>query len=270
MINMLADKVRYVKILANENSRTILTGVGVVGTVTTAYLSGTASFKAARIIDEERLQIEENDKEIENGHVAGIYDLTLASKVRMTWRLYIPPVLMGAATVTAIVAANRIASKKIAALAIAGGLSDRALQEYKAKVVERLGENKARNMQDEIAQDRVTNNVANREVIAVGTGEVLCYDMNTGRYFTSTVEDIKRAENKINWELIHFGSASLSEFFDQIGLPATTYSDNVGWNMNHQMEVVFSTTMTPDSRPCIAIDFKNPPIADYHRALHDA
>jgi hypothetical protein len=264
MINMLADKVRYVKILANENSRTILTGVGVAGTVTTAYLTGTASFKAARIIDRA------TEESLDNDNVAVLHELTPLSKVKMTWRLYIPPVLMGAATVTAIVAANRIASKKIAALAIAGGLSDRALQEYKAKVVERLGENKARNMQDEIAQDRVTNDVANREVIAVGTGEVLCYDMNTGRYFTSTVEDIKRAENKINWELIHFGSASLSEFFDQIGLPATTYSDNVGWNMNHQMEVVFSTTMTPDSRPCIAIDFKNPPIADYHRALHDA
>lgn len=264
MINVLADKARYVKILANENSRTILTGVGVAGTITTAYLSGTASFKAARIIDQA------TEEAIDNDNVAVLHELTPLSKARLVWRFYIPPTLMAAATVTAIVAANRIASKKIAALAIAGGLSDRALQEYKAKVVERLGENKARNMQDEIAQDRVSNHVGNREVIAVGTGEVLCYDMNTGRYFNSTAEDIKRAENKINYELIHFGSASLSEFYDEIGLPPTTYSDSVGWNMNHHMEVEISTTITPDSRPCLAINFKNPPIHDYNRSLHDA
>lgn len=114
MINVLADKARYVKILANENSRTILTGVGVAGTITTAYLSGTASFKAARIIDQA------TEEAIDNDNVAVLHELTPLSKARLVWRLYIPPTLMAAATVTAIVAANRIASKKIAALAIAG------------------------------------------------------------------------------------------------------------------------------------------------------
>jgi hypothetical protein len=103
-------------------------------------------------------------------------------------------------------------------------------------------------------------------VILAGTGEVLCYDMTTGRYFMSTVEEIKRAENKINHDLIHYMSASLSEFYDEIGLPPTSFSDSVGWNANNHIEVQFSTVMSTDQRPCIAIDFLKPPITNYEKA----
>jgi hypothetical protein len=142
--------------------------------------------------------------------------------------------------------------------------SDRALGEYKEKVIERLGPRQDEKIRDEVAQDRVTANPPrSEEVIMVGSGQVLCYDMLTGRYFNSTVEDIKRAENSVNYELIHFMSCSLSHFYDEIGLPPTAYTDSVGWNMNNRMEVKFSTTMTEDKRPCIAIDFSRPPLADY-------
>ena len=260
MLNVLASKARYAKLLVNENSTTILTGIGVVGTVTTAYLSGNASFKAARILEHERWSNEPN------GDVQAIKDLSKVDIVKLTWHLYIPAALTGVATVTAIVAANKIASKKIAALAIAGGLSDRALQEYKEKVAARWGENKARGIHDEIAQDRVDGMpVSGREVILAGSGDVLCFDMMTGRYFTSSVEAIKRAENKINHELNNFMSCSLSEFYSEVGLPPTTYSDMVGWNGNNQVEVLVSTTMSSDNRPCIAVDFATPPVPDYHR-----
>ena len=264
MINVLANKARYVKLFVNENSTTILTGIGVVGTITTAYLSGSASFKAARLLEEEKMT---RDALFSNGGVESEKNqITYLQKIKYCWRLYIPPVLTAAATVTAIIFANKIASKKIAALAIAGGLSDRALQEYKQKVVDRWGENKARDIHDEIAQDRVDGMpVGGREVILAGSGDVLCFDMLTGRYFTSSVEEIKRAENKVNHELNNFMSASLSEFYSEIGLPPTTYSDNVGWNGNNQVEVQFSTTMSSDNRPCIAIDFANAPIPEYHR-----
>jgi hypothetical protein len=35
--------------------------------------------------------------------------------------------------------------------------------------------------------------------------------------------------------------------------------------MNHHMEVKFSTVMSEDNRPCIAIDFSRPPIPDYEK-----
>ena len=268
MLIGLTSLVQRAKFLVNDNSTTILTAVAVAGTVSTAVLTGRATFKAARLIDAEK-RIEREALSSENS-TAGNLDLTLFSKIKLVWRHYIPPFVSGITTITCIVVANKIASKKIAALAVASGISERALQEYKNKVVEKMGERSERNMRDEIAQDRVNKNPPNsREVILAGTGRVLCYDMATGRYFQSTIEEIKRAENKINHTLNNQMYASASEFYDEIGLPPTTYSDSVGWDANNQVEVVFSTTMSSNEQPCIAIDFVNPPITDYARKLYD-
>jgi hypothetical protein len=183
----------------------------------------------------------------------------------LVWKFYIPPVGTGLITVTSIIAANKISSKKIAALGVAAGISERALQEYKDKMLEKLGKKQDQTARDEIAQERVDRYPMNsREVILAGTGQVLCYDMHTGRYFQSSVEDIKRAENKVNHELINYMHASASEFYDEIGLPPSTYTDSVGWNVNNRIEVTFSSVLMND-KPCLAIDFVHPPTSEYAR-----
>ncbi len=261
MLTGLLRQVHRVRFILNENSTTILTGVGVSGTIATAYLTGRASFKAANLITSETVILQE---EAPNGD--GFLELTKTSKVKLVWSLYLPPVGVGVLTITSIVMANKISSKQIAALTVASGISERAFQEYKAKVVEKLGERQDRAVRDEIAQDRVSNQpIGSREIILAGTGEVLCYDMTTGRYFQSTIEEIKKAENKVNHDVLHYNSVSLSEFYDEIGLPPTSYTDQVGWNMDNPIEVVFSTTMSSDQRPCIAIDFMKQPISGYDK-----
>lgn len=264
----LIRQVHKVKFLVNDHSTTILTGMGVSGTIATAVLTGRASFKAAGIIEQERQNLEGVGEGSENGNT--FEKISPVRKVKLVWHLYIPPVGVGAITITSIVMANKVSSKQIAALTVASGISERALKEYKEKVVEKLGERQDRIIRDEVAQDRVNNNPVNsREVILAGTGEVLCYDMSSGRYFQSTVEEIKRAENKVNYELINFMSASLSSFYDEIGLAPTSFSDSVGWNMNNHIEVAFSTVMSTDGRPCIAVDFVRQPTSGYDRLIHD-
>jgi Family of unknown function (DUF6353) len=262
MLTGLIQQVNKAKFLLENHSTTILTGIGVGGTVATAVLTGRASFKAARIIEQEKLLFQD---EVEAARLIDA-ELSRTTKVKLVWKQYLPPVASGVVTVTAIVVANKISSKKIAALAVAGGISERALQEYKEKVVERLGAKQNEKLRDEIAQDRVSNAPINsKEVILAGTGEVLCYDMLSGRYFQSTVEEIKRAENKVNFEIVQFMRASLSEFYDEIGLPPTPFTDSVGWNANNPIELALSTVMSPDGRPCIAVDFTRHPTHDYDR-----
>lgn len=259
MLTSLAPHVHRLKFLLNENSTTILTGVGIVGTVTTAVLAGRASFKAAEIIANEESTFVKEDINSPDKF------LSKTEKVKMVWPHYIPPVAMGAATITSIVMAHRISSKRIAALAVASTLSERALQEYKAKVVEKLGERQETAVREEIAQDSVTKNPPSGQVIIAGSGDVLCYDSLTGRYFNSTIEQIKAAENKVNYEIIHFDSCSLSTFYDEIGLRPTDYSDMVGWNVSNRMEVKFTTTMSEDNRPCLVIEFSKMPSMDYNK-----
>lgn len=268
---MLSGLVKHgpkLKYLLRDNSASILTGVGVAGTVATAYLTARATFRAAEIIREAEDPREEDFKaggEVLH-QVTTVDMLTNLDKVSLVWKHYIPPAAMGIITITSIVAANRISSKKIAALVVASGISDRALNEYKQKVIDKFGERKETDIRDEIAQDRVIGHPANsREIVLAGTGEVLCYDMLTGRYFQSTMEEIRRAENRVNYEMIHFNSVSLSMFYEELGLPPTPYTDSVGWNMNNHMEVKVSTVMSTDNRPCLAIDFSKQPLPDYDK-----
>jgi hypothetical protein len=260
MLTSLGPHVHKLKFLINENSTTILTSVGVVGTVATAVLAGRASFKAADIIAKETAAVNIAVEEEQDP----IY-LSKTEKAQLVWKEYLPPVAVGVTTVTSIIMANRISSKKIAAIAVASTISERAFQEYKEKVVEKLGEKQSTAITDEIAQNAVTNNPASNQVIIAGSGDVLCFEPLTGRYFNSTIESVKKAENKVNYEIIHYDSASLSTFFEEIGLPPTDYSDMVGWNVANRMEVSFSTAMSEDNRPCLVIGFTSMPSMDYSK-----
>lgn len=268
---MLSALIRHgdkVKFLLKDHAPTILTGVGVTGTVATAYLTGRSTFKAAKLIEENEgveASFDNGDGEVVQVH----RPLTGFEKSKLVWKLYLPPVGTGVITIACIITANRISAARIAALAAAAGISERALQEYKDKVLEKLGEKQSTQIRDEIAQDRVNNSKEDSSLVIVSSGDVLCYDGLTGRYFTSSVEKIKQAENQINFEILRHMYASLSEFYERIGLSPTTYSDSVGWHSEiGEVNVMLSTTMAPDNRPCISIDFEKMPVTEYYR-LHD-
>jgi Family of unknown function (DUF6353) len=268
MLAGLGQKIDLAKILLKHHSPTILTGVGVAGTVVTSYLTGRATFKAASLIEGEKLEFEAHEDPENSGTFVGRAiqkELSKTEKVKLVWRLYIPPVATGLLTVTSIVTANKISSTRIAVLTAAAGVSERALQEYKEKVMDRLTERQNEKIRDDIAQERVSGNLESKEVVLVGQGQVLCYDLTTDRYFQSTIEDIKRAENKINSELLNHMAASLAEFHDELGLRATNYTDSVGWDSPEMFKVIFSSVLSPDGRPCVAIDFERPPVLEYAR-----
>lgn len=268
-LTSLTPHIHKLKFLVNENSTTILTGVGVAGTVATAVLTGRASFKAANIIAKESAFAETELRVVdESGEKSELAipasKLSRTQKTLLVWPQYIPPVAVGAVTVTSIVMAHRISAKKIAGLVVASTISERAFQEYKEKVVEKLGAHKESAIQDEIAQDRVTNNPPSNQVIISGSGDVLCFEPLTGRYFNSTIENIKRAENKVNYEIIHYDYCSLTYFFEEIGLAPTEYSDMVGWNVSNRLEIKFTTAMAEDnSRPCLVIGYVKTPSMDF-------
>lgn len=260
---MISNLVKGGQELITKNAPVILTGVGVVGTVTTAVLTGKASIKAFQIIAEEKIEVStEPDEELE----IKIKDpLGPWETVKLVGPVFIPPIATGALTIAAIIMANRISASRAAALAAAYGITHRELEEYREKVKEKLGVTKDTQVRDAVAQDRVDKDPPPEpsQIIITGGGDVLCKDLFTGRYFHSTAERIKQAELSLNNEIINRMFASLRFFYDELGLEPTDSADILGWRNGDMPTVKITAVTTRDNRPCLAFGFDMMPYPDY-------
>nr|DAH44045.1 MAG TPA: hypothetical protein [Caudoviricetes sp.] len=241
---------------ASKHSPEILTGIGIAGMITTTVLAVKATPKALKLMEDARYDKEE--------------DLTVPEKVKVTWKCYIPATLLGVASVGCLIGANSVNLRRKAALATAYKLSETALAEYKEKVIETVGEEKAKDIRSAIAKDKMEKNpVTKSEVIITDKGESLFCDSISGRYFKSDMNTIEKAVNTINRRLLNEMSVSLTEFYSEIGLSPTSLSEELGWNMNEgQIEIDFSSQITDDGRPCIYIEYEIAPRYDYHKFVY--
>lgn len=252
--------------VVSDNATGILTTGGAVGVVVTAVLVGRASFKAAEIIYNR--EAEPHVHLGSDGEIVEEPPISTVDKIKMVWPQYVPAVVTGAASIVAIVMANRLNAQRVAALAAAYSLSENRLKDYQAKVAEKLTGPKNQAIYDELAQEKVNATPPSREVMILGGRDVLCFDMFTGRYFNSTMEDIKKAELTANSEMFNHQYVSLSFFYDELGLAPTSFSDDVGWNQvaTGPVDLRFSTVMSPDDKPCIAVDFAVTPQPNYSQS----
>lgn len=235
-----------------DHSPEILTGFAVAGVVSTAVMAVKVTPQAVRLIEEQE----------EETHTY----LTAKEKVQLTARCYIPAVGIGVATIACIIGASSINTKRNAALMSVYTLTEKSFSEYQEKVTQTLGANKEQKIRDEVAQDRVAADPpSGKQIIITGKGEVLCYDTLSGRYFESSVETIRQAQNDVNAAIINDMYASQNDFYAKIGLSPTSYGEEFGWTTDKMLDIQFSAVLSEDSRPCIAISYLYSPTRDYHK-----
>lgn len=252
----LASRLKQIEKFAIDNSPTILTTIGVIGTIGTAVLTHKSATKASRQLDEDFRNLDLHER----------MGVSNKDKVKLVWKLYIPPVVVGGLTITAVVSANRIGSKRAAALAAAYTISEKAYSEYREKVIEKFGDTKERNMREELAQDQVNRLPQNEgNVVIVGSGDTLCCDLFSGRYFRSSTEALRKAANEVNFLILHNGYASLTDFYNEIGISRTDVSDEIGWNQDKLLELDISAVVNEAGQPCLAFRFQVHPVRGYYR-----
>jgi len=236
-----------------DNSPGILTGLAIAGTVTTAVLAAKATWELAELVNSHNAE-------------ADINDLYMApkNKLEIGWKLYIPAAVVGAATVGCVIGANQISARRTAAIAAAFKLSEELAAEYKDRVVKTLGAQKEEKMRAELAKDRMERTPGAETVIIVGS-EVLFYDALSGRFFKNEMTKVESAVNAINYQINNFYHASLTDFYEKIGLSGTLFSDEVGWNSDELLSVNYAATLLDDGRPAISIEFRTVPIRGYDR-----
>lgn len=238
-----------------KRSPALLMGVGIAGMITTTILAVRATPKALELMDERK---QEDETE----------ELTPVEVVQTVWKCYIPAAVTAGIGIACLIESHKIHGRRNAALAAVYSLSESALREYQEKVIETVGEKKEAKIRDEIDKDRVTKNPpSHNKVYETGKGNTLCYDSLSGRYFKSDMDQIKRALNNTNEQLLNDMYISLNEFYTELGLEEIEVGDFVGWDIQKgQIKLSFSSQLTSDTNPfisegipCLVISHINPP-----------
>lgn len=232
----------------NKQSPAILAGIGVSGTLATAYLAGRASWKAALIIRESE----------EAGGVHDDRTERLKERLRLVWMLYLPAGLSAGLTVAAIITGTTVSHRRVAAITAAYSLTDKAFTDYREAVADRFGEIKEKNLRDSIAQSQVTESPPQKTELALLTvGQTLCLEGWSGRYFMSDMETLRRAEALINLDLDTDGYATLDRFHELVGLSGVgKIAQEMGWRQGKDVELKFSAAISPGSNePVMVVNF---------------
>lgn len=243
------DIVKRTNAALSKYSPEILTGLGIAGMVTTTVLAIKATPKAYMLLE---------DAEDEKGG-----KLTATETVKVCWKSYIPAAISGAAAIACIVGANSVNAKRKAAIVAAYTMSESTLRTYREKVIETIGEEQEKVVREKVAEERIKRDpVSNKEVLTSRKGDILCYDVISGRYFKSELNFINKVANDLNRRMLTdiCGSITLNEFYDELGLEHISIGDDLGWNVDRgQIEIFPDSRLTPDGDPCLVLDYRIAP-----------
>ncbi|UVK58701.1 hypothetical protein SEA_ARGAN_39 [Arthrobacter phage Argan] len=246
------DMISNASKFAVDNSPTILTGLAVAGTLTTAYLAVKATPAAMR--------------DIQHAESEQTEPLTKPEVVKLCWKHYVPAAATGLVTVTCIVGANTISSRRQAALIGMYTFTEKAFRDFQEKAEEHMGETKVQKVKDDVAKDYMDSNpVSQANVILTGHGQDLFLDELSGRYFLSTMEAIRKAENDIGRQCINEQYASQNDFYHALGIPSNGYGEEFGWNNDCPLEISFSTQFSDDGRPCGVLNYRIKPNQGFYK-----
>lgn len=202
---------RSSKMFLKRNSATILTCIGGAGVIATSVMAVQATPKALELL---------KNAEEEKGE-----SLTKLETVQVAGPVYIPSVVVGAATIACVFGANMLNKRHQAALTSAYALMDSSYKEYKKKMKELYGEEADAEVRKEIVKDRY-----NDEEVEVEDDKLLFYDEYSKRYFNATMEDVLRAEYQLNRDLVMRGYAYVNEFYIELGLDPIDGGWDLGWS----------------------------------------
>lgn len=243
----------------SDNSPAILTAIGGLGVIGTAYAASKATIKAQQILEVE------DAARVRSGNLA---DRTKKETVKLVWLLYLPTVTSGVLTITAVVMANRISTGRAAALAAAYALNQQGWEEFEKKAKEVIGEKEVEKVKAQVAQDRVNQSTGQiNDVIFIDDSEQLFLEGFSRRPFKSTRNELDALQNKLNKMMIDGDTISLSELYDFLGLSHTDMSGEMGWNADTLIEFTFHPTVIAEGqyagKTCFVMGTNMMPFREY-------
>lgn len=254
-----------------KHSPEIMIVAGVTGTVVSAVMACKATTKVHDILEESKARVNqvhevlENDKlryeevKQEDGALVRVEKYTeedskkdlaviyLQTGMRFA-KLYGPSILLGAVSITSILASHNIMRKRNVALAAAYTAVDKSFKGYRNRVVERFGEQldkelryniKAKEIETTVVDENGEEKVVKEYVQAADdtnpnfySDYAKCFD-NGCTGWTKDAEMnlffLKRQQDWANERLKARGYLFLNEVYESLGIPRTKAGQVVGW-----------------------------------------
>ena len=237
-----------------KHSPELLTAFGIVGMGATTVMAVKATPKALKQLDKAK---EEKGE-----------DLTNVEIVKAGWKPYIPATVTGVMSIACLLGANSIHTRRNAALVTAYQISTTALNEYKDKVVETVGEATAKEIRDKVVDDKKENISNTHPTFIIATDDdVLMYEPLSNQEFKSTTNKVEKAAIEMNKYLTtgHSHSIALNEFLTELGLKKATASvgEELGWYAGYTIDLTFDVELNDSGKPRLRIEYLVPPVRGY-------
>lgn len=213
------------KLHLKRASPTILTYVAAIGVVATSVMAVKATPKAMMLLEH---ATDEKGEE-----------LTKLEVVRVAGPVYIPALAIGVSTISCIFGANVLNKRNQASLVSAYVMLSESYQQYRRAANTVYGED---------ADSKIIAEVVKKKYISADeysvysadmdseSERILCYDLFSQRYFTSTMAAVLNAQYHINRNLSLHGYASINEFYEFLGIDKIDHGDDIGWDYDSLVE----------------------------------
>ena len=255
IINSVSYNAHRIGFKIKKASPEIMVVAGVVGVVTSTVMACKATTKINDILEETRKQVDDVHNVLDSDVVSAdeytnddakkdlaiIYTQTGVKLIK----LYAPSVLVGALSITGILASHKILKKRNVALTAAYATIDRSFKEYRGRVVERFGKELDRELRYNIKAQEIEEKTVDKdgnETVEKKTISVVDPNMysdyarifdNGSMGWTKDPEYnlmfLKLQQNQANDRLRAQGYLFLNDVYDMLGIPRTKAGQIVGW-----------------------------------------
>ena len=219
-------KAKYI-IFAKNNSSKILTVVSVVGVVATGALFARGQMKADKVIADRTSYIlpEAPDDEgpIEFEFVPP--EITPKEYFEETWKCYIPGFIAGTITIVAIISAQYISAKQIAALSASVAMLVANRDQLEKAIREKYGENALKELKQMMPLRAPEKEYIQIYAEETGKGKLLCYEGYSGRWFRSDEDDVVEAITEFSQRFKNGESLCYNDLYELLGIESTHF----GW-----------------------------------------
>lgn len=237
-----------------KHSPEILLAVGVVGVVTSTVLACKATTKIGGILDDAKEMVDTIHEQQENPTVSEKYTEEDASKdLIITYtqtgvkllKLYAPALVIGAASITSILASHNIIEKRYAGMSAAYAALDKTYKEYRKRAKELVGEDaekmlrynvKAEEVEETVVDEKGKEKTKKKMVNVVNLDGYSKY----AKFFDSGSKAWEkdpeynlcflRAQQEYANDLLKVkGRLFLNEVYEMLGIEPTKAGQIVGW-----------------------------------------